>query len=569
MPKIEVNESLFFKLLGRKMDAVSLEAILPNAKAELDAWDDTSAADGDRTIKIELNDTNRPDLWSTAGLARQLRVRETGEIPSYPFFVPLGESPNAAYTVMVDESVRKVRPYLAGFVARGPAISDAMLKDFIQTQEKLTWNYGRKRRSVSIGLYRPSIIAWPVHYRGADPDKEAFVPLQETKTMTLRQILAEHPKGKEYGFILQDEAIHPLLLDDKGRVLSYPPIINSADLGAVLVGDQDLFIEVTGTEYPAVSLTASILACDLADMGFAIENVEVRYPYDTPFGRAVVFPCYFQPEIQTGIGEARKLLGLEMSIGEAREAAQRMGSRARIEGDRIVIRPPEYRNDFLHPVDLVEDILMGMGMDKFPPEKPQDFTIGRLSAIEELSRKAKLCFVGMSYQEMIYNYLGGRKDYIDRMGVDPKAVVKISNPMSESFEYLRNSPLPGLLGTESVSSKAPYPHRVFEIGKVAVFDEAENYGIATRQFAGFLSSHAQADYNEIASHVATLMYYLGKEYSVREAQDCRFIPGRQAEILRSGKRVGIFGEIHPGVLEAFGITMPSAGGEIDLDLLLS
>jgi phenylalanyl-tRNA synthetase beta chain len=134
---------LFFKLLGRKMDAVSLEAILPNAKAELDAWDDTSAADGNRTIKIELNDTNRPDLWSTAGLARQLRVRETGEIPSYPFFVPLGESPNAAYTVMVDESVRKVRPYLAGFVARGPAISDAMLKDFIQTQEKPPWNYGR------------------------------------------------------------------------------------------------------------------------------------------------------------------------------------------------------------------------------------------------------------------------------------------------------------------------------------------------------------------------------------------------------------------------------------------
>lgn len=568
MPKIEVNESLFFKLLGRKMDAASLEAILPGAKAELDAWDDTSAAAEDRTIKIELNDTNRPDLWSTAGLARQLRVRETGLIPSYPFFVPLGESRKASYAVLVDESVRKVRPYLAGFVARGPAISDAMLKDFIQTQEKLTWNYGRKRRSVSIGLYRPSIIAWPVHYRGADPDKEAFLPLQETRTMTLRQILAEHPKGKEYSFILQDEPVHPLLLDDKDRVLSYPPIINSADLGAVLVGDQDLFIEVTGTEYPSVSLTASILACDLADMGFAIENVEVRYPYDTPFGRRVVFPCYFQPEIQAGIDEARKLLGLDMSVAEAREAAHRMGSRARIEGDRIVIKPPEYRNDFLHPVDLIEDILMGMGMDKFPPEKPHDFTIGRLSAVEELSRKTKLSFVGMGYQEMIYNYLGARKDYIDRMGIDPAAVVKISNPMSESFEYLRNSPLPGLLGTESVSSKAPYPHRIFEIGKVAIFNEAENYGISTRQFAGFLNSHAQADYNETASHVATLLYYLGKDYSVREAQDCRFIPGRQAEILCAGKRIGIFGEIHPVVLEAFGITMPSAGGEIDLDLLL-
>ena len=82
MPKIEVNESLFFQLLGRSMDSVSLEKILPNAKAELDAWDDASVDAEDRTIKIELNDTNRPDLWSTAGLARQLRVKETGKVPS-------------------------------------------------------------------------------------------------------------------------------------------------------------------------------------------------------------------------------------------------------------------------------------------------------------------------------------------------------------------------------------------------------------------------------------------------------------------------------------------------------
>ncbi len=567
MPKIEVNEKLFFDLLGRRLDAQALEGILPNAKAELDAWDDASTDPETRTIKIELNDTNRPDLWSTAGLARQLKVRESGKVPSYPFFVSLGKPQKTEYKVVVDQSVQKVRPYLAGFVARGPAISDAMLKDFIQTQEKLTWNYGRKRRSVSIGLYRPSIIEWPVHYRGADPDTEAFVPLQETRKLTLRQILAEHPKGKEYGFILQDEPVHPLLLDNRQRVLSYPPIINSADLGAVLVGDRDLFIEVTGSEYPSVALTASILACDLSDMGFAIENVEVEYPYDTPFGRKVVFPLYFQTEVRAGILDARKLLGLDMDIEEARAAAEHMGSKARIEADQIVIKPAEYRNDFLHSVDLIEDILMGMGMERFPPQKPQDFTIGRLSSMEELSRKAKLVFVGSGYQEMIYNYLGGRKEYIDKMGIDPNSVIKISNPMSESFEYLRNSPLPGLLGTEAVSSKAPYPHRIFEIGKVAIFQDEENYGIATRQYAGFLSCHAQADYNEAASHLATLMYYLAKEYTVKEASDPRFIPGRQAEIICGGKKVGVFGELHPAVLEAFGITMPSSGGEIDLDLL--
>jgi len=568
MPKIDVNEKLFFSLLGDSPDAARLEAALPTAKAELDGWDKDAALPEDRTIKIELNDTNRPDLWTTAGLARQLKTHRTKKTPEYPFFVPLGESRGARYAVEVDESVRAVRPFLAGFVARGVSITDSMLKELIQAQEKLTWNYGRKRKTVSIGLYRPSIIEWPVHFRGVDPDKASFVPLQETRIMTLRQILAEHPKGKEYAWILQNEPVHPLLLDNRDRVLSYPPIINSADLGAVLVGDDELFIEVTGSDYPSVTITSSILACDLADMGFAIENVEVKYPYDTPFGRKVTFPAYFQEELRVHVDQVRKLLGRTMSVEEARAAVESMGSEAKAEGDYIAVRPAGYRNDFLHPVDIIEDVLIGIGMENFPPEKPRDFTIGRLSPIEQFSRKAKLTLVGVGYQEMIYNYLGSRRDYVDKMGIPAATVVKITNPMSENFEYLRNSPLPGLLGTEAVSVKAPYPHRTFEVGKVAIRDEAENYGIATRQYLGFLNTHAQADYNESASHLATLMYYLGKEYSVKEAADPRFIPGRQAEVWNEGRKIGVFGEVHPAILEAFGVAMPCAGGEIDLDILL-
>ncbi|GHV81620.1 hypothetical protein AGMMS49991_01780 [Spirochaetia bacterium] len=57
------------------------------------------------------------------------------------------------------------------------------------------------------------------------------------------------------------------MVDAKGGVLSYPPIINSADIGAVQVGDTDLFVELTGTDQPSVTLAASIVACDLADQG--------------------------------------------------------------------------------------------------------------------------------------------------------------------------------------------------------------------------------------------------------------------------------------------------------------
>ena len=122
MPKIEVNESLFFSLLGRRWGHAELEEKLTGAKAELDEWitEGESAGVGadQRTIKIELNDTNRPDLWSTAGLARAMRIRETGVRPDYPFFSREGKPAPSTRRVVVEASVKEVRPFLAGFFSR-------------------------------------------------------------------------------------------------------------------------------------------------------------------------------------------------------------------------------------------------------------------------------------------------------------------------------------------------------------------------------------------------------------------------------------------------------------------
>lgn len=68
MPKIEVNEKLFFNLLGKKYDYDTLEERLTCGKAELDEKPDESLPEDQRVIKIELNDTNRPDLGPREGL---------------------------------------------------------------------------------------------------------------------------------------------------------------------------------------------------------------------------------------------------------------------------------------------------------------------------------------------------------------------------------------------------------------------------------------------------------------------------------------------------------------------
>jgi len=570
MPKIEVNEKLFFSLLGEKYDYTTLEERLTCGKAELDEKPDASLPENLRTIKIELNDTNRPDLWSTAGVARQLRLHKGGKKNRYAdFFSRDGKTQDCGNRmVKVDIELKDIRPFMTAFVISGKPIDEPMLLDIIQTQEKLCWNFGRKRRSISMGVYRSANITWPVSYKAVDPDKTSFIPLACEKPMTCRQILSDHPKGKEYGWILKDAKKFPLLIDAKNEVLSMAPIINSATLGAVKVGDSDLLVEMTGTDMPSLVLATSIVACDFADAGYKILPVKIEHPYDTGFGKTITTPYYFQQSTSGTIEAINKLLGSELSGGEIRDALERMGSEVETSGDTVTIYPPEYRNDFLHEVDIIEDVMMGKTIGFFKPSKPNDFTIGRLTPETIFSRKAKSLMVGLGYQEMIFNYLGSKKDYIERMKIDSSKVIEISNPMSENFQFVRPSILSSLLSAEAPSGNAAYPHRIFEIGKVAYRCNEENTGTRTRQHLGFLSASSDANFNEAASQVASLLYYLDHEYIVAESADPRFIHGRQAEILVKGKPVGVFGEIHPAVLENWTIGTPCIACEIDLEELM-
>jgi len=563
MPKIEVYADALWKYCGRELSIQELEELLPYCKAELDGEEEG-------IFKIELNDTNRPDLWSTAGLGRQIRLYLGGKIPEYSFFSRPGKIMDSGNRqVLVDPNLKEIRPYIAAFCITGPEVDDAFLKDLIQTQEKLCWNYGRKRKSIAMGIYRSDLIVFPVKYQAADPDKTRFVPLGMGRELSLREINQEHPKGKEFGPIVADFPLFPYLTDANGDTLSNPPVINSARIGAVEVGDRNLFIEMTGTDLPSLMLTASIVACDAADAGYTVLPVKVSYPYETPLGREVICPYYFQEPVEIEIPYANKLLGDLLSVEEASRCLSRMGVKNGTEGERIVARIPEYRNDYLHPVDGVEDIMMGRGMDSFKPVMPSDFTVGRLTPEEEFSRRVRDIMIGQGFQEMIYNYLGSRKDFIEKMGIPADSLIQISNPMTENYEFVRNSILPALLASESISGKAAYPHRIFELGNVTYREPSDNQGCVTRNYLGALVADKEAGYTLVRTLVSALFYYLSREHKVFELQDPRFLDGRCAGIRYNNRQAGFMGEVHPQILTNWGITVPVVVCEIDLDTLLA
>jgi len=199
---------------------------------------------------------------------------------------------------------------------------------------------------------------------------------------------------------------------------------------------------------------------------------------------------------------------------------------------------------------------------------PSDSTVGRISPEEEFARKTKDILIGLGFQEMIYNYLGSGKDYIEKMGITGDNHIQIVNPMTENYEFVRASIIPSMLNSEAISANAVYPHHIFEIGKIAFLDSKDNSGTVTKNALGFMSADRNEGFNQVSSSVSAIFYYLNKEYELVELDDPRFIRGRSAKIVYNGKVVGVFGEVSPQVLENWGIQMPATCCEIDLDFLI-
>ncbi len=568
MPTISINCQDFEQLLGKAraastpITAADIEGWLPLVKGELK---DQDLELGE--LRIELQDGNRPDLWSCEGMARQVRIKLQGKPSSYPFFKSRHRPKRRLH---VAPGLEEVRPYVAACAAIGYRVTEVGLAQLIQTQEKLGELFGRKRHTISIGVYQLPQIVFPVTYALVKPDEARFTPLGFEEKLSLGEILAVHPKGIEYGPIIARHERVPLLRDGEGQVLSLPPIINSREIGEVKVGDQKLFVEVTGTDLLMVILTLNILAANLADRGATIEAVEVVYPYKTRFGKTVRTPFDFGQTRAIPIKTIESALGQRLGSEEVCRALSAYGYEARSAGNKVSVKPPPYRNDQMHAVDVVEDVAISRGYGEFTPLMPSQFTVGSLSRVEQVSDRVRDLMVGVGFQEIISNILSSRQELCDRMrltGTAWEQLLEVDNVMSQSFACLRQWITPSLLRVESASTRAFYPHRLFEVGEVAVLDPTDDQGSRTVLTLGALVTHANANFSEIHSCLDLLLYYLGYPYTLEPIHHPSFLGGRAGQINSRGRAVGLIGELHPEVLEQWQVGMPGVVFELSVDAL--
>lgn len=546
MPVCEVSISDLEELMGRSLDVEALEEALPRLKCEVEG------VEGDVVVYEATHD--RPDLFSAEGLARALKGLLRIEVGLRDFkwrehMVAYNEGPS-------------YRPYVLLATVHGLRLDNEAIKQMMQLQEKLHATYGRGRRKVSIGIYDLSRVEPPIRYVEADPDAVRFRPLESVEEMSLREILRRHPKGQQYGHLIAGESKYPLLMDSRGNVLSMPPIVNSEET-RVTEETRDVLVDVTATDLGAGAEVLAVVVTSLVERGEWIGLVKVRGR-----GRDCVVgldprSCVFEASL------VERLTGLKVTAEEAAQYLEIMRFRAVPEDVKVKVLIPAYRLDILHPVDLVEEVVMGYGLENIEPEVPPPQHTGREDPLERFSRKMREIAAGLGFQE-VNNYMLTNKDVLyTRMNAPELPTVELANPRQETFSCLRTWLIPQLMQVLSKSRHAEYPQQIFECGDVALVDEREDNGVREERRIALAISDAKVTLTDIHAVVDAVMRLVGLPYRLVEEKHPSFIEGRCASMVVGGVRVGVMGEIHPQVLINWGLEKPVAAAEISLTALMA
>ena len=535
MPKLKANLKKIKEELN--LTTKEIEEILFNYGIEVE-----EVNENENYIELDIV-PSRLELFSTDSLIEHLKYFLNIKKAKFP------EIEESNLKVFIDEKNKRKS---LSFILEDIKINEEKLKEIIEFQEKIHTSLFRKRKKAAIGVYDLDKIKGNIYFKALNPKEIRFVPLKEDKEVVGKELLNTE-KGKEFGYLLEKygkEGYWPVFLDEENKVLSVPPIINSNDAGNVSINTKNVWIEISGDDLDylkkhlpfLIKIFHSILKGKIKSVSHVFEK-EIIKTKDL-IKKEEVNENNFNWKLYT-----KKNLNWE----EVKELLQRM---AYIEEDNKLFKP-WYRFDLHTEQDIIEDLIIALGINNLKASLPQLFTIGEVSKYNEKLEKLKMLLIGLGFLEQIGEILTHSNKLKE---LNLKQELKIKNSQDENFDTVRPSLLPSFLDLLSNNTLNPYPQKVFEIGEVVKNKKTEIN-------LGFVWSENKITFNEARQIIDYLLKSLDIDYELKESNEKRFIEGRQAYIYVNGKKVGEIGEINPDILLKWKIEMPTIFGEIYLNNL--
>ena len=552
MPVITFNKKYLFSLLpkGTTEEKLKEDAYKMGFEPELIS---------EKEVSIEIT-PNRPDLYSAVGFARAFKnFNHKNKKLKYE----LGnEEPE--FEISVGREASQVRPFIASLAVHGIHLDAEILADLINFSEKLSETYGRYRKKIAIGMHDLDMIHGQLHYNAYEDER--YVPLNVKGERRFSEVLKETEKGQKYGSIILGSGRYPALKDSEGAI-SLIPILNS-ERTKVTTKTENILIDITGIYREPVEKTADLIATIFMDLGASVRSVRIKYP-----GNERITPSLETRYLSMALTLAESEIGVPIGSSNIISLANKAGYEAALVGEKVRFRIPEYRLDIINEQDIVEDIAIAYGYDYINPTPILAFQNGVLLPEEKEFDMISDVLTGMGFSEEVNTYLSNESSNFTAMRIKERdgfpskenaEYVKLKNSKTASLTMMRTWLLPSLLRNLGSSVHDSMPQKLFELDMAFAMlkgKPSEEYHLAV------VDTGPRSNLNGIKAVISEISYLFGVNLEVKESDHGSFIKGRSAVLLHEGTTVGIFGELHPEVLQNFGVEEPTSAFEINLNAI--
>jgi len=287
----------------------------------------------------------------------------------------------------------------------------------------------------------------------------------------------------------------------------------------------------------------------------------------------------YPEELKPHISELRpakveELLGVSIDKKDMINTLKRFDMKVEDQIDKLIVEIPTYRQDVQAEVDLIEEVGRIYGFHKIEAQKCiVNIQQGGKSDFRNAIDKAKNYMVGLGFNEITtYSFISPKS--FDKMmlpeGSIKRNCVEIKNPLGEDYSVMRTSLLSNMMEVLSRNAKRKVKNvNAFEIASVFIPKGETNKGLPYEIRNLCLGGYGDEDFYSYKGYILSLLEYFGIEGLDFEPEKnhSSFHPGRTANILKDNHVIGIMGEVHPKVLEQYGVKGRFYLAELDFELI--
>ncbi len=272
--------------------------------------------------------------------------------------------------------------------------------------------------------------------------------------------------------------------------------------------------------------------------------------------------------IGTTVSQINGLLGITVPKEEICSILDRLNFNVESKKDALTVTVPAYREDVDGYPDLAEEVIRMYGYDHIGGTFLEKATVtnGGLNASQRAEEEVKKILTAQGCSEIItYSFISPKDYELIRMEGDIPKAIRIKNPIGEDMSLMRTTLIPSMLNTLVRNVRhGNEGARLYELAGVYLADELPLKEMPQERKTLCVGVYGlEEDFYTAKGVFESLAAQAGIRFEYAASEKPYLHPGKCADILLDGEKVGFIGELAPDIAANLSVETSLYLGELD------